>query len=297
MWEFVVKGLEASTLFLLPALGELINQRSGVLNVGLEGLMLFGAATSFITSVITRSLLAGFLAGMAIGGALGLIHGFLSISLKVNQVISGVGIWIFALGLTTYLAGSFAGPLPLDVGRPGTIAGISYFFYIGIALVFVIWFILFKTSLGLRIRSVGEDPLVAEVSGINVERTRYLCVTLGGILGGLGGAFYSLSYTCIWDYNVTLGNGWFALALVFFSMWNPWILLGGALLFGITWQFALTPELILPALVMPYYFYRMLPFALTIVVLAIISTKRFRAKWGLAKPAALGLPYTRARKA
>jgi simple sugar transport system permease protein len=173
------------------------------------------------------------------------------------------------------------------------IGGISPFFFVGIVLVFIIWFILSKTNLGLRIRSVGEDPSVAEVSGINVERTRYLCVIVGGMLGGLSGAFLSLSYLGVWSHNLAGGLGWIALALVFFSMWRPWLLFAGALLFGALWQIALSPEAIFPSLALPLEVYRAIPFAATIAVLIIISTKRFRRKMGLAKPAALGLPYAK----
>ena len=227
---------------------------------------------------------------MAAGGVLGLLHGFLSITLKVNQVVSGLGIWIFALGFTTYIAQPYAGPLGMGMLWV-RIFGISPFFFIGIAVVFVVWAILFKTNLGLKIRSVGEDPLVAEISGIKVERLRYLCVIIGGSLGGLSGAYLALSYSPIWSFNPTMGRGWIALALVFLSMWKPWFLLAGALLFGTVWQLALSPELIPLLPTLPLYFYRMLPFAVTIIVMVLISMERFRKKWGLAKPAALGLPY------
>ena len=288
LWPFVTKCLEISTLLLLAALGELFDQRSGVLNVGVEGLMLFGAASGFIAAKLTGSLLVGFLVGMAVGGAIGFLHGFLSITIKVSQVVSGMGIWILAFGITTYMADPFSGPLGIPEWRIG---GLSPFFFIGIALVFIIWFILSKTNLGLRIRSVGEDPSVAEASGINVERTRYLCVTIGGMLGGLSGAFLSLTYLGVWSHNPVAGLGWIALALVFFSMWRPWLLLASALFFGTIWQFALSPEIVLPSLALPLQFYRMIPFAATIVILTLISTKRFRMKVGLAKPAALGVPY------
>lgn len=288
MWEFIIRCLEASILLLFAALGELIDQRSGVLNVGVEGLMLFGAAFGFIAAQLTGNFLVGLLTGIIAGGVFGLLHAFLSVTLKVDQVVSGMGIWIVGFGLTTYVAYPYTGPL--GIGRIPTIAGLSPFFYIGIVLVFILWYILFRTSFGLRIRSVGENPSVAEVSGINVTRTRYLCVTIGGILGGLSGAILSLFYIPFWTANLTMGWGFVALALVFFSMWNPLILLGGSLLFGTLWQISLNPQLVLPG-IMSRYLWRAVPFALTIVVLLIISTKRFRIRWGLAKPAALAQPY------
>ena len=290
MWEFFVRSLDASTIFTLAALGELIGQRSGVLNVGIEGVMLFGATLGFIAAQSTGSYLLGFLVGIAIGGLLGLMHGFFSITLGVDQVVSGMGIWIMGFGLTTYIGNPFTGPLGLP--RIPTILGLSPFFYLGIALVIVIWFVLSKTSLGLRIRSVGENPSVAEVSGIDVAKTRYLCVTIGGMLMGLAGAVYSLDYNPVWNYNFLMGWGFIALALVFFSMWNPFILLAGSLLFGTLWQLSLNPQLILPG-VMSRYIWRTVPFAITLVVLLIMSTKWFRTKWGAAKPEALGQPYVK----
>jgi len=290
MWEFFVRSLDASTIFTLAALGELIGQRSGVLNVGIEGVMLFGATLGFIAAQSTGSYLLGFLVGIAIGGLLGLMHGFFSITLGVDQVVSGMGIWIMGFGLTTYIGNPFTGPLGLP--RIPTIFGLSPFFYLGIVLVIITWFVLSKTSLGLRIRSVGENPSVAEVSGIDVAKTRYLCVTIGGMLMGLAGAVYSLDYNPVWNYNFLMGWGFIALALVFFSMWNPFILLAGSLLFGTLWQLSLNPQLILPG-VMSRYIWRTVPFAITLVVLLIMSTKWFRTKWGAAKPEALGQPYVK----
>ena len=290
MWEFFVRSLDASTIFTLAALGELIGQRSGVLNVGIEGVMLFGATLGFIAAQSTGSYLLGFLVGIAIGGLLGLMHGFFSITLGVDQVVSGMGIWIMGFGLTTYIGNPYTGPLGMP--RIPTILGLSPFFYLGIALVVITWFVLSKTSLGLRIRSVGENPSVAEVSGIDVAKTRYLCVTIGGMLMGLAGAVYSLDYNPVWNYNFLMGWGFIALALVFFSMWNPFILLAGSLLFGTLWQLSLNPQLVLPG-VMSRYIWRMVPFAITLLVLLIMSTKWFRIKWGAAKPEALGQPYVK----
>jgi ABC-type uncharacterized transport system permease subunit len=288
MWEFIARSLEASTIFTFAALAELIGQRSGVLNVGVEGVMLFGATLGFIVAQSTGSYLLGFLVGIAIGGLLGLLHGFFSISLEGDQVVSGMGIWILGFGLTTYIGNPYTGPLGME--RIPTVLGVSPFFYVGVALVVVSWFVLSKTSLGLRIRSVGENPSVAEVSGISVAKTRYLCATVGGMLMGLAGAIYSLDYNPVWNYNFLMGWGFIALALVFFSMWNPLILLGGSLLFGTLWQLSLNPQLVLPG-VLSRYIWRTIPFVITLGVLLIMSTKWFRTRWGAAKPEALGQPY------
>jgi len=261
MFEFFVRSLDASTIFTVAALGELIGQRSGVLNVGIEGVMLFGATLGFMAAQTTDSYLIGFLVAIAIGGLLGLLHGFFSITLGGDQVVSGMGIWILGFGLTTYIGNPFTGPLGMD--RIPSILGLSPFFFVGIALILITWFVLFKTSLGLRIRSVGENPSVAEVSGINVTKTRYLCVIVSGMLMGFAGAIYSLDYNPVWNYNFLMGWGFIALALVFFSMWNPLILVSGSLLFGTLWQLSLNPQLVLPGL-FSRYIWRTVPFAITI---------------------------------
>ena len=290
MWEFLARSLEASTIFTFAGLGELIGQRSGILNVGIEGVMLFGATLGFMAAQTTESYAIGFLVAIVIGGLLGLLHGFFSITLGGDQVVSGMGIWILGFGLTTYIGNPFTGPLGLP--RIPKILGLSPFFYLGLVLVAITWFVLSKTSLGLRVRSVGENPSVAEVSGISVAKTRYLCTTVAGMLMGLAGAIYSLDYNPVWNYNFLMGWGFIALALVFFSMWNPVILLGGSLLFGTLWQLSLNPQLILPGL-LSRYIWRTVPFVITLGVLLLMSTKWFRTKWGAAKPEALGEPYVK----
>ena len=290
MWEFIARSLEASTIFSFAALGELIGQRSGILNVGIEGVMLFGATLGFIAAQSTDSYLVGFLVGTAIGGLLGILHGFFSITLGGDQVVSGMGIWILGFGLTTYIGNPYTGPLGMP--RIPTILGLSPFFYLGIVLVVATWFVLDKTSMGLSIRSVGENPSVAEVSGVDVAKTRYLCVTVSGMLMGLAGAIYSLDYNPVWNYNFLMGWGFIALALVFFSLWNPFILLGGSLLYGTLWQLSLNPQLLLPGL-MSRYLWRTVPFVTTLGVLLLMSTRWFRARWGAAKPEALGTPHAK----
>jgi len=290
MWQFVARSLDAATIFTLAGLGELVDQRAGILNVGLEGIMLFGATLGFIATKVTGSYLLGFAVALLIGALLGLMHGFFSITLGVDQVVSGMGIWILGFGLTTYIGNPYTGPLGLE--RIPTIGGVSPFFYLSVVLVVLAWFVLFKTSFGLQLRSVGENPSVAEVSGINVTRTRYLAVVFGGMMAGFAGAVYALYYNPVWNYNFLMGWGFISLALVFFSMWNPYILFGGALLFGLLWQLSLNPQLFLPG-VMSRYLWRTVPFVITILVLVLISTKWFRTRWGAAKPEALGVPYVK----
>jgi len=291
MWEFMVRSLDASTIFTIAALSELLGQRSGILNVGVEGVMLFGATIGFMVAQSTGSYLLGFLAGIAVGGLIGLLHGFFSITLGSDQVVNGMGIWILGFGLTTYIGYPFTGPLGME--RIPDIMGLSPFFFVGLALIISAWFMLSKTSLGLKIRSVGENPSVAEVSGINVTRTRYLSVITSGMLMGFAGAIYSLDYNPVWSNDFLMGWGFIALALVFFSMWHPFILLGGSILFGTLWQLSLNPQLVLPN-VMSRYIWRTVPFVITIGVLVLMSTKWFSSRWGAARPEALGQPYEKA---
>ena len=288
MWEFFTRSLNASTIFTIAALGELIEQRAGILNVGIEGVMLFGATIGFIVAKITGSYLLGFLAAIAIGGLIALLYGFFTITLGGNQVVNGMGIWILGFGLTAYIGYPYTGPLGMD--RITDFFGLSPFFFIGVALIIITWWVFSKTSLGLKMRSVGENPSVAEVSGINVTRTRYLSVITSGMLMGLAGAIYSLNYNPVWSINFLMGWGFIALALVFFSMWNTFILLGGSILFGTLWQLSLNPELVLPG-VLSRYIWRTVPFVITIGVLVLMSTKWFSSRWGAAKPEALGLPF------
>ena len=288
MWEFFARSLNASTIFTIAALGELIGQRSGILNVGIEGVMLFGATLGFITAKTTGSYLLGFLVAIAVGGLVALIHGFFSITLGGNQVVNGMGIWILGFGLTAYIGYPYTAPLGMD--RIPETLGLSPFFFVGVALTILTWWVFSKTNLGLRIRSAGENPSVTEVSGINVTRTRYLSVVTSGMLMGLAGAIYSLDYNPVWSINFLMGWGFIALALVFFSLWNPFILLGGSVLFGTLWQLSLNPQLVLPD-ILSRYIWRTVPFVITIGVLVLMSTKWFSSRWGAAKPDALGLPY------
>lgn len=290
MLPFILRSLEAAMIFTFAGLGELVDQRGGILNVGLEGVMLFGATLGFIAAQTTESYAVGFAVGILVGGLLGLLHGFFSITLGVDQVVSGMGVWIFSFGMTTYIGSSYTGPLGME--RMATVGGISPFFYVALILVGVVWFVLAKTSLGLAIRSVGETPDVAEVSGINVVRLRYLCVVFGGMMAGFAGALYALYYNPVWNYNFLMGWGFISLALVFFSMWNPFLLLGGAVLFGLLWQLSLNPEMLLPGL-FSRYIWRIVPFAVTVLVLVLISTDWFRLRWGAARPQSLGQPYHR----
>lgn len=279
--------LDASWVFLFAALGELFSQRSGVLNIGVEGLMLAGALSAYATANITGNPWIGVVAGLIAGGILGLAHAVLSISLGVSQVISGTGIWIFSLGLTTYIGTGFTGASRVSI--EANILGFTPLFFLGLALVPIFWFVISKTRFGLRVRAVGEDPSAAEATGINVTRTRYICVLIGGIMGGLSGSYLTLVHISLWSGGMTAGRGWIALALVIFAMWKPFLLLLGALFFGTLWITGFYLQSVIPNA--PYLLLQMIPYVATIIVLVLMSFERFRR--GVRAPAALGKAYFR----
>jgi simple sugar transport system permease protein len=288
--SLLVISLAAAAVFAIAALGELLEQRAGILNVGLEGVMLLSGTFGFIASKTSGSYLQGFTIAILTGALVGLLHGFFSITLGSNQVVNGMAIWILGFGLTTYIGYPYTGPLGL---KPfPTLGGLPTFFVVALVLAVAIWFLLFKTHLGLELRSVGENPSVAEASGISVTGMRYLAAVLAGMLVGLGGAVYSLVYNPVWSYNYLQGWGFIALALVFFSLWNPFLVVVGAIFFGILWQLSLYPELLFPN-IFSRYIWRAMPFVITILVFILLSTRWFRLRWGATKPEALGIAYER----
>jgi len=288
--SLLVISLAAAAVFAIAALGELLEQRAGILNVGLEGVMLLSGTFGFIAAKTSGSYLQGFTIAILTGALVGFLHGFFSITLGSNQVVNGMAIWILGFGLTTYIGYPYTGPLGL---KPfPTLGGLPTFFVVALVLAVAIWFLLFKMHLGLELRSVGENPSVAEASGISVTGMRYLAAVLAGMLVGLGGAVYSLVYNPVWSYNYLQGWGFIALALVFFSLWNPFLVVVGAIFFGILWQLSLYPELLFPN-IFSRYIWRAMPFIITILVFILLSTRWFRLRWGATKPEALGIAYER----
>ena len=233
-----------ATPLLLAAMGEIIAERSGVLNLGVEGMMLAGALAGFAGAVLTGSLWVGFGLGVMAGMALALLHAVLCISLKADQVISGIMLTLLGIGLTTYFGRSFIGENIDGFARiaiPGLseipIVGTALFEitaldYLGLLLVPVVWFFLFRTNLGSEITAVGEDPETADTAGVPVFRIQYACVLLGGALAGAGGAQLSLAFTNFWGVEMVAGRGWIAVALVIFAQWRIWPVLGGAYFFA-----------------------------------------------------------------
>ncbi len=246
-------ALQFAALLLLPALGGVISERSGVVNIAMEGMMLVGAYTGVIVAVTTNSVWLGLIGAIIAGGLIALIHAVVSINFKANQVISGIAINIIALGLTNYLlfvqtpnsAGfqALAANLRLPSLTWGPLANIPFFglvlfqqniiFYVALVALVVVHFLLFHTNIGLRIRAVGEHPQAADTAGVNVRLIRYLCVVASGLLSGLAGAFLSLGIVGIFNANMTDGRGFIALAAVIFGKYTPLGAAGACLIFGL----------------------------------------------------------------
>ncbi len=300
--SLLAHAVQAGTPLLLATVGEIYSERSGVLNLGIEGIMIMGALTGFLVSFRTGDVALAILAAAIVGALLSLIHGFLSVTLKANQIVSGLAISIFGLGVSGFLGKPLIGqiatklqptPIPFlqDIPALGPIlfSG-DVLMYFSILVSVVLWFVLFRTKLGLNIRSVGENPSMADSLGVNVDLTRYVCVLVGGLLGGLGGAYLSIVYTPLWIEGMTAGRGWIAIALTIFAVWNPLRAILGAYLFGgvIALQFrlqaigggTLAPQLLLMA-----------PYVVTIGTLIVMSSATLKKRVGV--PAALGTPYVR----
>jgi simple sugar transport system permease protein len=286
--------IRQSTPIILGALCGILSERSGVVNIGIEGQMLLAAFIGFMVNVWTGNLFVSVLAGMATGALLGLLLAFIAVTLKLDQIIGGTVINILALGLTGYFytAGLTTEgkipPLPLGPLAEIPLIGPVFFnnppiTYTAIILVFVLQFVLFKTVWGLRTRSVGEHPRAADTLGVNVFTTRYVNVILGGAIAGLAGAFLTLEAVGSFERAMTNGRGFVALAVMIFGKWTPLGAWGAALLFG--FANAMQTQLqFMGTLNIPHQFIGMLPYLLTIVVLAgFVGRAR--------PPAADGEPY------
>lgn len=295
-------GVIAGTPILFAALGEILSEQAGVLNLGVEGMMLVGAVTGFMITLQTDNQWLGLAAAIVAGGLMALIHAFLTISLRANQVVSGLALTIFGTGLSGYLGQSLIGKPLLATFKPVSIpvlsqiplVGASLFqhdllVYLGYVLVAVCWFMLYRTKTGLKIRAVGENPGAADAAGINVASIRYLCVILGGMLAGVGGAYLSLAYAPSWLENMTAGRGWIAVALVIFATWNPTKAFLGGWLFGVVDVLGFHLQTL--GITVSSFFLKMLPYIVTIIVLIIVS--RETKKRHVAAPSALGIPYNR----
>jgi len=290
--------LRAATPIIFAATGELIAEKSGVLNLGVEGMMLVGAVTGFITSVVTGNVYLGLLIAILAGMLIALIHALLVISINANQIASGLALSIFGSGLSAFIGAEYIDKtiIPLQpVGIPifksipiiGVLFNQDILVYTSIfSIIFVSWF-LSKTRAGLILRSIGESPQSAQKLGLKVSKIRYLSVIFGGVMAGLAGSYLSLVYTPLWAENITSGKGWIAIALVTFAAWKPARILIGAYLFGGISAIQLTIKAI--DINISPLLSSCLPYLATILLLIIISRDETRLK--LQAPASLGEPF------
>lgn len=307
--ELIHTTLVFSTALIFTAMGGVFSERSGVVNIGLEGLMVSGAFASAVTAYYAEqaglaglSPWLGLLGALLFGMLISVIHAVASITFKANQVVSGVVINFLAAGFTVYLVKIlFAGSgqtetlnavfhksaVPLLSSIPLLGYGVFYAYpttYLALALVVIVWYTLFKTPFGLRVRAVGEHPGAADTLGVNVSRIRYVCVLLSGALGGLGGATITLTTTSSFSHNTISGQGFIALAAMIFGKWHPFGALGAALFFGFAQAIKNFVQLFDWAKSIPMEFLYMLPYLLTILVLAGAVGRAY-------PPASLGEPY------
>jgi general nucleoside transport system permease protein len=287
----------------LAALGALLNERAGVLNLGIEGIMLVGAVSGFLTTQATGSPVVGLLGGAFAGAVLASLHGFLSVTLRANQIVSGLALVIFGTGVAQFLGQpvegatlsdrltGFAIPVLADIPAVGRVLfQQDLVVYATWVLIAAAAFYLSRTRTGLAVRAVGESPATADAAGIRVAAVRYVHVAVGGALAGIGGAYITIR-GAPWDQAATTGGrGWIAIALVVFASWRPLRALAGAYLFGAALRanFALQAAEIRAV---PPQLLTMLPYLLTIAVLIVLSASDRRGRLGA--PAALGVPFVR----
>jgi len=299
--SILTRTVVAGTPLLLGTLGEVVSERSGILNLGVEGMMSFGAATGFIVTFTTGNPWLGMIAAILAGALISVIHAFVTVSLRANQVVSGLALTMLGIGLS----GLWGKPY---IGRPLTVKmnaiAIPYlsdipilgkvlfyqdaYFYLSVVLGILVWFALKHTKIGITVRSVGENPKAAETMGINVTMVKYLCVMVGGAFAGMAGAHLSTAYSKSWIEGMTSGRGWIVIALTIFALWEPSKAFIGAYVFGgiFVLQYVLQPLGISPNLL------AMLPYLTTLGVLLFygLSSKGQRK---MSAPATLGEPYIR----
>lgn len=300
---FLSATVVAGTPLLLATLGEIVTEKAGNLNLGVEGMMLLGAVTGFIAAYSTSSPIVALLAAMIAGAFGALIYAFLTVTLKANQVVTGLTLTIFGGGVSSLMGQKVVGqivpeniknffspvkiPLLSDIPFIGKILfQHDLFIYFSYILAILLGVYIFNTNKGLNLRAVGENPASADASSINVTLYKYVHILLGGALCGLGGAYLSIVYVPAWQENITAGKGWIAVALVIFAAWNPYKAIVGAYLFG-------GLDILGFRIQNPFiskYFLDMLPYLVTIIVLVVTSIRKSKKN---AAPKALGLAYFR----
>jgi general nucleoside transport system permease protein len=314
--DFITKLLAATiamgTSLTFATIGEIYTEKTGVLNLGMEGTMLIGALSAFATAYNTGNLYLALVVAMFTGGLLSLIHAFLCVTMRANQVVSGLAITMFGTGLANFL-GQRLGPVANgrnlvgvnlatkfdNIAIPGLheIPVLGAFFDVSVlsyALYLIIpfaWYFMYKTKHGLAIRAVGESPRTAAAMGLSVTRIRYLYTIIGGMFAGIGGACLSLSFTPSWNEGMTGGKGWIVIALVIFSTWNPGKAVLGTLVFGgiTSLQFSLQAAGF--KMVIPTQFLGFAPYLITFFTLSVMTIANQKRKGAFASPAALGTPF------
>jgi simple sugar transport system permease protein len=298
-------GLQLAMPTALAAVGEAFSERAGVLNLGLEGMMLCAALASFSVAYYTDAAV-GVLAGVVTGMLVGALMAFLSVTLKTEQVINGIVIVIFAQGITAFAYERIFGSVttqpelpPLGTIRIPGLAAIPWvgpvlfeqnvLFYISLVLVAGVWLLLQHTKFGLSVRAVGEHPAAADSVAVHVDRVRWLALLVCGAMAGFGGAVLIIGDVSLFGTNVTAGRGWVALALVIFGRWNPLLVFGGALAFGILDALQLRIQAASGGTnaAVPFEVFQALPYVLTLTVMVVTTITARRN----AQPAALGVPY------
>lgn len=291
----LTSGIRLATPYLYAAIGETFSQKSGVLNLGVEGQMLLGSFAAFYVTFVTGNLWFGLLAAVFVGALMGLAMAFVTVNLKAKQGISGIGFYLFGLGASDLLFQKLMGTVETVRGFPrigipflSGIPGVGDIFFNQNLLVYgayllvpAAWFVLNKTTLGLKIRSVGENPDAADSLGVSVVRIRYFTIILGGILSGVAGASLSIALLNVFQQNMTSGLGFIAVALVYFGAWRPLGVLGGALLFSMVNSLQLWIQVL--GLAIPSDIAVMMPYVLTILVL-VVTVSRVRSPSALTKP-------------
>jgi len=311
-------GVATGTILLFATIGELFAERSGVLNLGVEGMMLIGAMSAFSVTILTGNPWVGVLVAMLVAGLISQIHAFIVITLQADQVVSGLALTFLGTGIslvlgeglskagTVSLMPNFSIPILSQIPLIGPIFFLnqSILVYLGYILIPLSWYYIYRTRAGLHLRAVGEYPAAADTLGISVYRLRYFYVFVGGMLAGLAGATISLAISPGWFSELTTaGMGWIAIGLVIFAQWDPLRAAFGAYTFGALRRLILDIQgptqlfgMSNPFYYNPYwgFFLQMLPYAFTIVVLVIGSREAMRKRLG--SPAALGLPYIRGER-
>lgn len=295
-------AITSSGGIMFATLGEIFSQRSGVINLGLEGLMLMGGVCAYIVVVKTGFLIYGIIAALLVGLLSGLLYAFITVTLRANQIVCGLAMVIVGTGLSGFIGKDYAGaksnisfkrepiillskiPFVGDIFFNQNILIYALYFFTAIAM-----FYIYKTRPGLRLRALGENPSVLDTAGYNVYLARYVYVMIGSMLVAAGGAYVTLAYTPGWYDQITAGIGWIAAALVIFSAWNPLKAFGGAMLFGGVSVVGLYMQVL--GVEIPSFFISMLPYLSTVIVL-VLSSRTIRRNHS-STPAGLGIPYDR----